>query len=343
VNIRILVADDSEPWRRFVSSAILPKKPGWHIVCEVSDGVEAVKKAEELKPDLILLDIGLPKLNGIEAARQITKIPSNSKILFLSAFDSLEVVEQALNTGANGYIVKLDAGSELVVAVEAVFQGKRYVSSRLKGVISAQAEDAHASDKPVHDELLASRLIRLPEMEFTRCHEVLFYSDDVVFLESVTHFIGAPLRFGNAAVVFATKPHRDMLFEELKAQGVDADVLIQQGSYVSLDAADTLSKFMINGWPDTDRFFEGFKNLIESASNAANAKHPRVAIFGEWVALLWAEGKRDAAIRLEQLGNDLARTRKVDILCAYPSKLRIQEDKHSFGVVCGEHSAVRSR
>ena len=236
-----------------------------------------------------------------------------------------------------------DAGSELVGAVEAVFQGKRYVSSRLKGVISAQAEDAHASDKPVHDELLASRLIRVPEMEFTRCHEVLFYSDDVVFLESVTHFIGAPLRFGNAAVVFATKPHRDMLFEELKAQGVDVDVLIQQGSYVSLDAADTLSKFMINGWPDTDRFFEGFKNLIESASKAANAKHPRVAIFGERVALLWAEGKRDAAIRLEQLGNDLAKTRKVDILCAYPSRLRIQEDKHSFGVVCGEHSAVRSR
>lgn len=93
MNISILVADDSEPWRRFVSSAILPKKPGWHIVCEVSDGVEAVTKAEELKPDLILLDIGLPKLNGIEVARQITKIPSNSKILFLSAFDSLEVVE----------------------------------------------------------------------------------------------------------------------------------------------------------------------------------------------------------------------------------------------------------
>jgi len=96
------------------------------------------KKLKNFKPDLILLDIGLPKLNGIEAARQITKIPSNSKILFLSAFHSLEVVEQALNTGANGYIVKLDAGSELVVAVEAVFQGKRYVSSRLKGVISAQ-------------------------------------------------------------------------------------------------------------------------------------------------------------------------------------------------------------
>jgi DNA-binding NarL/FixJ family response regulator len=343
MNIRILVADDFAPWRRFVSSAILPKKPGWHIVCEVSDGVEAVKRAEELRPDLILLDIGLPKLNGIEAARQISKIAPNLKILFLSAFDSLEVVEEALNTGANGYVVKLDAASELVGAVEAVFQGKRYVSRRLKGVISAQAEDVHASDKPVHDEVLASRLIRSPETEFTRCHEVLFYSDDVSFLESITHFIGTALRFGNAAVVLATKPHRDMLLEELKAQGVDADVLLQQGSYVSLDAADTLSKFMISGLPDPDRFFETFKTLIESASKAAKAKHPRVAIFGEGVALLWAEGKRDAAIRLEQLGNDLAGTRKVDILCAYPSRLQIQEDKHSFGAVCAVHSAVHSK
>jgi DcmR-like sensory protein len=148
---------------------------------------------------------------------------------------------------------------------------------------------------------------------------------------------------GNAAIVLASKPHRHMLIEELKAQGVAADVLIQQGSYVSLDAADTLSTFMVNDWPDAGRFFEAFKNLIESASKAATAERPRVAIFGESVALLWSEGKKEAAIRLEQLGNDLAKTRKVDILCAYPSRLHIREDKHFFGPICAEHSAVHSR
>ncbi|PYU10201.1 MAG: hypothetical protein DMG37_21100, partial [Acidobacteria bacterium] len=107
------MADDFVPWRRFVSSVILPKKPGWHIVCEASDGEEAIKKAEEFRPDMILLDISLPKLNGIDAARQIGKIAPESKILFLSAFDSQEVVEEALNTGASGYVVKLDAASEL--------------------------------------------------------------------------------------------------------------------------------------------------------------------------------------------------------------------------------------
>ena len=343
MNIRILVADDFVPWRRFVSSLILPKMPGWHIVCEASDGEEAIKKTEEFRPDMILLDIGLPKLNGIDAARQISKIAPESKILFLSAFDSQEIVEEALKTGASGYVVKLDAASELVGAMEAVFHGKQFVSSRLKGGISAQGEDTHAANKLAHDRLFATRSALSQETEFVRCHEVLFYSDDMVLLENVTHFVGAALKFGNAAIVLATKPHRDILVQELKTQGVDADLFIHQGAYVSLDAADTLSTFMINDWPDAGRFFEGFKNLIESASNAAKAKHPRVVIFGEGVALLWAEGKRKAAMRLEQLGNDLAGTRKVDILCAYPYRLHIQEDKHSFGAVCAEHSAVHSK
>ena len=129
----------------------------------------------------------------------------------------------------------------------------------------------------------------------------------------------------------------------MKAQGLDVEAAIQEGAYVSLDAADTLSTFMVNGWPDTNRFFESFRNLIQSASKAAKAEHPRVAICGEGVALLWAEGKTEAAIRLEQLGNILAGTDRVDILCAYPFSLHIQEDEHAFKTVCAEHSAVYSR
>jgi hypothetical protein len=116
-----------------------------------------------------------------------------------------------------------------------------------------------------------------------------------------------------------------------------------EGAYVSLDAAEVLSTFMVNGWPDAARFFEGFRNLVESASKVAKAKHPRVAICGEGVALLWAEGKTEAAMRLEQLGNDLARTYNADILCAYPFSLHIQEDELAFRAICAEHSAVYSQ
>jgi len=311
---------------------MVQQESNWQIVGEAADGLEAVQRAEKLKPDLILLDIGLPKLNGIEAARQIGKLVPNSKILFLTQNDSSDIAAEALRTGASGYILKLDAGSELLRAVEAVIQGKRFVSRSLRGQISA------AFDK-VLPSPWASALPR--ETEITPRHEVQFYSDDALFLESVTQFIGAALNAGNAAIAFATRPHRDNLLQGLKAKGVDVDGAVQQGAYVSLDAADTLSTFMVNDWPHTMRFFEGFTKLIESASKAAKAEHPRVAIFGEGVALLWAKGKRDAAIRLEQLGTDLAKTHDVHILCAYPfSSFHVEEDKQAFERICVEHSAV---
>src|SRR5882672_11695425 len=92
---RILVVEDYEPFQRFIRST-LEKKPELQVICSVSDGLEAVQKAEELQPDLILLDIGLPKLNGIEAARRIRKLSPKSKILFFSENRSLEIVEEAL-------------------------------------------------------------------------------------------------------------------------------------------------------------------------------------------------------------------------------------------------------
>lgn len=180
------------------------------------------------------------------------------------------------------------------------------------------------------------------QSEITGRHDVLFYSGDRIFLESVIRFIGAALKGGNAAIVFATKPHRESLLYGLKAEGLDVDDAIPRGCYVPLDAAETLSTFMVNDWPDAIRFFQGFNNLIDSASKAARAEHPRVAVFGEGVALLWGEGKTKAAIRLEQLGNELAEIRKVEILCAYPFSLSIQSDKNAFQTICAEHSAVYS-
>jgi CheY-like chemotaxis protein len=129
-SITILVVDDYERWRRFVRLAT-QKRPEWQIISEVSDGLEAVQKAKELRPDLILLDIGLPSLNGIEAARRIRDLSPKSKILFVSENSSPEIAEAALSTGAGGYVVKADAANELLVAMEAVLQGRQFVSARL--------------------------------------------------------------------------------------------------------------------------------------------------------------------------------------------------------------------
>jgi len=122
------VVDDYEPFRRFVCSA-LKKKSAFRIVGEASDGLEAVRRAEQLKPDLILLDIGLPTLNGIEVARRIRTAAPESKIIFVSQEYSAEIVQVALGLGAWGYVLKTKAVSDLLSAIEALQLGEHFVSS----------------------------------------------------------------------------------------------------------------------------------------------------------------------------------------------------------------------
>ena len=129
--ISVLLVDDYAEWLR-QGRSVLQARPEWQVISEASDGLEAVEKAERLKPDLILLDIGLPKLNGIEAARRIRQLSPSSKIIFLSQENSVDVVQVALSTGALGYVRKADAKRELLPAMDAVLQGKQFVSSSLK-------------------------------------------------------------------------------------------------------------------------------------------------------------------------------------------------------------------
>jgi DNA-binding NarL/FixJ family response regulator len=126
--VRILVVEDFQPFREFLC-ATFSETPELQIIGEVSDGLEAVQRADELQPDLILLDIGLPRLNGIEAARRIRKVAPQSKILFVSQESSADVVEEALSTGARGYLIKTHASDDLLAAIEAMRAGGQFVST----------------------------------------------------------------------------------------------------------------------------------------------------------------------------------------------------------------------
>jgi DNA-binding NarL/FixJ family response regulator len=313
-SIKVLVVDDFEPFRRLLYST-LEKRAGFQVIDQASDGLEAVQKAEELQPDLILLDIGLPKLNGIEAAKRIRKVAPHSIILFLSQESSSDMVRETLRLGAMGYVHKSRTQSDLLPALEAVLAGKRFVSSDLVGWESTEGTAA-----------------RVPHR-----HEILLCSDEAVLLEGFTRFISAALRFGNSAIVIATKSHLDFLCQALKAEGLDVDGGIQKGTYISLDCADMPSRFMENGWPELTRCFE-------TAFKATETEHRRVALCGECAGGLWAECKTDAAIHLEQLCDDLAKKHDVDILCAYPlSGVSGNQDENAFKNICAEHSAVHSR
>ena len=338
--VRVVVVEDHEQFRRFIYST-LEKAPELQVVDIASDGLAAVQKAKQLQPDLILLDIGLPKLNGIEAARRIRRLSPETKILFVSQESSADVVREALGTGASGYVVKSDAGSELLEAVSAVLRGEQFVGKRFSGHDLVRGLDAIATrELPTEDAFAPLQR----NMDITHHHEVGFYSDDASLLDGFTQFIGGALISGSAVIVVATESHRDGILLRLHARGLDIAAAIEQGRYISLDAAERLSTFMVNGMPDPVRFFNVADDLLLNAAKAAKGESPRVAVGGEGVALLWVQGNPEAAIRLEHFWNEIVKSYDVDVFCGYPlGSFQVEQDSHIFQRICAEHSAVHSQ
>jgi signal transduction histidine kinase/ActR/RegA family two-component response regulator len=168
-------------------------------------------------------------------------------------------------------------------------------------------------------------------------HFVQFYEADAALLNSVSGFIGNAISSGEGAVVLATPAHRNSLDELLKARGLDVASAKWRGRYVALDAAETLSKFMVAGSPEPTRFNETLGSVIASVTQSGS----RVRAFGEMVTLLWAEGNQAGAIRLEELWNDLQATHSFSLFCAYPLRgLSGEKFIEPTGSICRAHSRV---
>jgi CheY-like chemotaxis protein len=337
--VRVLVVDDYEPFRRFVGST-LRQIQHMQVVGEAADGLEAVRKAEDLKPDLIVLDIGLPTLSGIEVARRIRNLRAGCKILFMSQESSPDVAHAGFGLGAMGYVVKAHAGSELLPAVEAVCEGKYFVSKGLSG-------GGWPTGTPSPGPLLPQGVPSSPlpdQASIKHRHEVQFYPDDPAFLLGLACFCEAALSAGNPVIVIATESRRKGLLEMLLARSADNAAAIEQGLYLSFDVHQALSTFMANDLPDPARFLEVFGSLLSSTASMAKADHARIAACGEMAPTLWAQGKTDAAIQVEHLTDELARTRNVDILCGYVlSRAQLEQESRVYERICAEHSAVQAR
>ena len=317
-SIRVLVAEGCEDWRRQIR-LLLQDRPNLRIVCEVADGSAAVAKAEELRPDLVVLDIGLPTLSGTEAASEIRVVSPNSKILLLSQENSPDLVQAAVRSGALGCIHKLYAVRELLPAVDALLRHEQFFSNTLMSYEFPEAPPI----KP-------------------RRHEVEFYLGDAAFVEGFVRFITVALERGNSVILIASKSRCDNVIKRLKAQRIDVDSAIYSGSFIPLDVRETLSAFMIDGMPDESRFLEIAGKLIEQAAKAAKPDRTCVALCGECTSTLWTQDKPNAAIRLEQLWDRVSRTYDVDILCGYElNTVRKLKGKQVLRRICEEHSTFR--
>jgi DNA-binding NarL/FixJ family response regulator len=339
--IRVLVVDDFEPFRRFVGST-LGKMQDMQVVGEASDGLEAVGKAEDLKPDLIVLDVGLPSLSGIEVARRVLKLRPECKILFLSQGSSADVAQAAFSLGAMGYVVKAQAGSELSAAVEAVCKGRYFFSKGLSDGFWITESGTQDPDPLFHQKVSPSPVP--DQAKIKHRHEVQFYRDDLAFVLGFADFIEAALSAGNPVIVVATESHRKSLLEALRARGTDTAAAMERGLYLSVDVHQALATFMVNDLPDPARFLKGFGDLLTSAARAMKGEHTRLAACGEFSPTLWAQGKPDAAIQVEHLTDEVARIRNVDILCGYVlNNAQLEQERDTYEKICGEHSAVHSR
>ena len=180
-----------------------------------------------------------------------------------------------------------------------------------------------------------------PSNPFQGNHVAYFYQESDSLLEALSEFIGAALGAGNAAVIIATKMHREGLQQRLTTRGLDVLKAAKQGRYVELDASELLSKFMVEGMPDADRFEEIVGGEIARTRALNKTARTEIVAFGEMVSLLWTEGKVEAAIRLEQLWNELAKKHSFLLRCAYPvANFHGEKNAQPLMRVCAEHSAV---
>jgi DNA-binding NarL/FixJ family response regulator len=317
---RVLVVDDYERWRRHLSST-LQKSGRWRIVGEVGDGLQAVQQARALRPDLILLDIGLPVLDGIQATQRILALDPGARILFLSEHRSWDIAKAALETGARGYLVKSEAAAHLLPAMDAIIEGRRFISPALA---------AHAAIETKQER---------PRPE-TRRHDAAFYSDERSLLKGYAQFAEATLRAGGSFIVVSGPGRREKVREELHARGIDVDRATEDGRYRPLDVAEVLSQFMLDGRIDGARFWTAARALVADAARLATGEQPHVSACGDAAPTLWKDGYGDAAVQLEHLWDELATECHVEILCGYAGHGAHDTDNHMFDRICAEHSAV---
>ena len=310
---RVLVVEDHEPFRRVICE-VLQRRGDVLIVGEAADGLDAIRQAEALRPDVVMLDIGLPTLSGLEVAGRIRASVPDAKLMFVTNESSLEVVEQAFRRGAHGYVYKPRVQRDVLPVLEAIIRGGRFVSGGLERIAQGDSLASHR-------------------------HDVVFCASDAVLIGAFSRFIAGELREGNAVVAAVTAAHERRLQSSLEASHVDVALAIRQQRYLPVNVSELLAKAAVNGCPDPLRYLDAARDLLTDVTRRATDRHARVAACGEGTSIFWSDGHVEAAIQVEHLLDEIAMSRQMDILCAYPLAAR-DERVPAVQRLCAEHTAV---
>jgi DNA-binding NarL/FixJ family response regulator len=316
--LRVIVIDDHQTWVQQVS-AMIENTGTWHVVGTAADGAEGCALADSLTADLILLDIELPKLNGIETATRILAANPSARILFLSGHSSWDVIEAALLTGARGYLLKNFAGPELVPAMAAIAAGRRFLSAAAGGRAFNAGSDRHE----LHS------------------HHAGVYATDASLEGDYEAFAAAALMTGKAVLAAMHPDRQQEVQRRLKQRGIDIDRAIAEDRYMPLNVAEALPLMMADGLPDASLMWAIIVPLLARAARATRSNAPVLAAFGDCAQTLWNAGEPSAAILLEQYWDEIAKTVNLDLLCGYTLRGFEAEDEDTRELLGAMHTAVR--
>jgi CheY-like chemotaxis protein len=283
------------------------------VVAVATDGHAAIDASRRVDPDAIVMDITMPRLDGFQAVRELRRLESRAKVVFLSMHDSEEYVHESFACGGQGFVVKTRVASDLASALDQTLAGRLFVPS-LKSLFHVAPNSGHA-------------------MQLHRYGSA--------FLDAVAEFFHLALQRGDATCLIGTEPVRDGLNERLRARGWDVDGSSGKERYRVVDAAEALGRFMRDDHPDSERLAEIAGELDQYRVEASEGPVKRLTIMGEMAAILGLRGNATAVVELERTWNRLTHALPVLTLCCY-STACFDDDMHAdlFSGTCGQHWAV---
>jgi DNA-binding NarL/FixJ family response regulator len=283
----------------------------FEVVATAADGRQALSAAQRLEPELVVLDITMPELDGFQTLRELKRLKSRAKIVFLTMHGEDEHILEALRCGANGYVLKIRARSDLRAALDHVRAGRLFLPTP-----SPLALAGHFG------------------------HVVQFYADDDHFLDSASRFLSTALGCGDSVGVNLNAAHRSGIAQRLQVQGWDITQMKKQGRYVEFDAADVLSRIMREDGLDEASMAAIIDDIERARLTSPHGPHCRMTLCGELAGFLCSSGRVDVATEIERIWHDRTGRLPFLTLCPYPLAPGTALRSELFANIWEQHSVV---
>ncbi len=296
-SVEVLIVDDQARFRHMVRS-LIESQQKYHVCGEASDGIEAIKKVSQLHPDLILMDINMPRMGGLEATRIIRRESPNCSVVIVTQNDATVAREQARSVDASGFVTKSGLARDLIPEMGRV--------AMENNSILGETKNGADQGEPWCGLLAAAA---------PRDHIVQLYQDQQFLNRAVCRFAAAAIANGEGVILVPTVAHWDAFRPRLESEGVDVKAAEKRGQLTIVDADNLLPTFMRDGMPDSPVFLGLAANVVSQARG--DGRYPKVRWWGEMVNLLWERGDVAASMNLEDLFDKLAHEQDIAIFCSF--------------------------